>query len=564
MNGRKLITLVVGIFWGVLFASCRAEADPRPGSSPISVAPVQIQQTALTVRSSCTNQFQQHELNHITQNAYEPVDMYDSNGAGLAVNDLDNDGDLDLVLANLNGNNHIFWNDGGFNFRREALSHGSSRAVATLDVDNDGWLDIVFTTRVGSLSYWRNLGDTAVNDSHFESVSLPGVDEQAYAMAWGDLDRDGDLDLVTGSYDTALEKELRDSFMFGPGAGVFYYENIGGEFVSQRLAETAQALAIQLFDVNGDGRDDIIIGNDFDSVRDRVWLATDEGWTEAEPFANTTQNTMSFDAGDIDNDGRWELFAADMHPYATDEATTAAWEPLTEMMMHEPVPGDPQMMENILQVRNENGGFVNAAAAWNINYSGWSWSSKFGDLDQDGFVDLYIVNGMITADTFNHLPNFELVEENQVFRNDGVGSFVSMPDWSLNDTSSGRGMSMADLDNDGDLDIIINNLLSPAIILENQLCLGNSLLVDLRWPGSANPRAIGASAILHTSSGFHMRDIRVNSGYLSGDPSQLHFGFPTDSVPFTLMITWPDGNVSRIDDVQPNQKIILTREDTAD
>lgn len=89
-------------------------------------------------------------------------------------------------------------------------------------------------------------------------------------------------------------------------------------------------------------------------------------------------------------------------------------------------------------------------------------------------------------------------------------------------------MSMADLDNDGDLDIIINNLLAPATLLENQLCQGSSLLVDLRWPDTANPYAIGSIVTLKSSLGSHMRDVRVNSGYLSGDPNQLHFGFPAD------------------------------------
>ena len=210
-------------------------------------------------------------------------------------------------------------------------------------------------------------------------------------------------------------------------------------------------------------------------------------------------------------------------------------------------------------MRDATGAFTNEAANWGVTATGWSWSSKFGDLDQDGFLDLYSVNGMMTASTFSHLPGFELVEENQVLRNGGDGRFRPQPNWNLNQTAGGRGMSMADLDGDGDLDIIINNLLAPATILENQLCQGSGLLVDLRWPSTANPFAIGATVTLQTSAGFYMRDVRVNSGYLSGDPSQIHFGLPAGNRPFGLIITWPDGTISHIFDIQPNHKLIVTR-----
>ena len=524
---------------------------------------ITVDSVALKADRLCNGGFFPLYLDFMTTNQYEPVNMYDSNGAGVAANDLDQDGDIDLVFANLAGTNQIFWNNGLFRFSSTPFPHGSSRAVATVDVDGDSYLDIVFTTRVGSLLFWRNIHDGS--DFPFEQVPLNGIQEKAYAMNWADLDRDGDLDVVTGSYDTALDKELRDSFMMGEGAGVFVFENDGGNFTTQaRLAETSQALAIALMDVNNDGRDDILVGNDFDSVPDGYWVAaeTESGWEEAAPFTLTTQNTMSFDMGDVNNDGRFELFAADMHPYKFDDETNAAWAPAIEGMMGmmaDPSPDNPQRMENMLQTVDESGQFTNIAPDTGVAFSGWSWSSRFGDLDQDGFLDLYIVNGMITAETFSHMPNFELVEENQAFRNDGNGGFVAAPKWGLGATESGRGMTMADLDQDGDLDIIINNLLSQAVIYENRTCSGNSLQVLLQDSTSANTHAIGGRLILQTAAGQQIRQIDSVAGYLSAPPSQAHFGIPQTDEILSLTIEWPDGQTTVVEEITPNYQLTISR-----
>lgn len=515
--------------------------------------PVDVTAVAFAPEVACTDQFIAHELDHITTVAEEPVRMFDSNGAGLAVNDLDGDGDLDLVFANLRGNNAIFWNEGNFNFIKSELDHGQSRAVAMVDVDGNGLLDIVFTQRTGSLAYWHNAGERS-----FVQETLPGVQEYAYAMNWADLDGDGDLDLVTGSYDAGLEKELGSSFMLGNGGGVFYYENQEGTFVPTQLAAQAQALAIHLGDLNGDSLADILVGNDF-AMQDQAWLASETGWQPMQPFATTTHSTMSFTAGDIDNDGHAELFATDMKPYANDEATQNAWRPVMAMIPEHHEAGDPQVMENVLQSAAADGRFENRAAAFDLDATGWSWSAKFGDLDNDGFLDLYVVNGMIAADLFAHLPGGELVERNQAFHNERGKRFVPMPAWQLDAETSGRGMSMADLDNDGDLDAVVNNLLAPAQIFENQLCGGMGLEVDLLWRESANPYAVGAELVLHTSAGTFTRQVQVASGYLSGDPTRVHIGIPADATLNHLDIRWPDGEVSRLPHPPANQLLQIRR-----
>ncbi len=519
----------------------------------------------LSTPPHCSGRFVEHQLPHVTGTAFEQITYFASNGAGLAVGDLDNDGDEDFVLANLLGPNQIFWNEGDWRFQPQLLFDGSLRAVALVDVDGDDWLDVTATSRSGEVGIWYNAGRLD-SDVPFRPSQHPGrlrgVNGFAYALQWGDLDVDGDLDLVTGSYDAALEKQIgRRALEASNLAGIFVYTQEEEErFVPTRLAAHAQALALQLLDVNHDGRLDILVGNDFDT-RDAVFLATDTGgWQAAEPFAQTTFSTMSFDVDDIDNDGFWELFAADMHPYSQDPEILRQWQPVLQTMPA-PSPSDgPQVMANVLQDQRDDRDWADRAADWGVSYSGWSWSAQFGDLDQDGFLDLYIVNGMTARELFSHLPNDELIEENQAYRNDAGQRFVPAPEWQLNSTAGGRGMSLADLDGDGDLDVLINNLRSPAQMFENQLCTGQPLLVHLRHPGSGNTRALGSEVILHTSTGVYRRHVQAAGGYLSGRSTQLHFGLPHDSRIDALEVHWPDGVVSRIRgrDIQPYSRVQIT------
>ena len=512
----------------------------------------------------CTGSFAEHELPHVTGIAFERVTYFTSNGAGLAVGDLDNDGDEDFVLANLLGPNQIFWNEGNWQFRPQLLLDGSLRGLALVDVDGDGWLDITATSRSGILLYWRNSGGEEGSPpftSEQEPARLQGVDGFAYSLQWGDLDADGDLDLVTASYDASLEKQIGKRALDATDQnGVFVYKNENGRFWPSRLASRSQGLALQLQDLNGDRRIDILVGNDFD-VHDAVFLGQRDGsWLAAEPFSTTTFSTMSFDSGDIDNDGQLELFAADMHPYSEDPEIMRQWLPVMETMPP-PSPDDaPQVMANVLQ-EWQGDDWSDQAEAWRIPFSGWSWSAQFGDINQDGLLDLYVVNGMTAMEIFRHLPGDELVEENQAYRNVGGSRFTPAPEWKLNSTAGGRSMSMADFDGDGDLDVLINNLRSPSQMFENRLCSGQSLLVDLRQPDSGNTRALGAELLLHTSTGIYRRSVHAAGGYLSGRSARQHFGMPLESRIIALEVRWPDRALSLIDGraLQPGSLLTITR-----
>lgn len=504
----------------------------------------------------CSGGFVEHALPHTTTvPGGEQVRNFEANGSGLAINDLDGDGDLDVVLGNHAGLNTILWNEGGLEFRAEEMEVGDTRAVQIVDVDGDGRLDIVLTRTRTAPNLWRSEGDGAFSQAPLAHVSRP-----LYAINWGDLDGDGDLDLVGATYDAGLLEDFGTEFLMSGNAGAYYYQNDGGKFSEERLSSGAQALTLLLLDLDDDGRQDILVGNDF-AVFDEAWVRTEEGWQPWPPLETTSHSTMSYDAADVDNDGSLELFATDMKPYTDDPAVLAAWQPVLRALLSDTKPeGDPQVSENMLQARDKEGTLRNEAAGRGLDATGWSWSSKFGDLNQDGSVDLYVVNGMIELTTLGHLPDHELVEENQVLRNDGQGNFQPAPDWGLDSTQSGRGMSMADLDGDGDLDIVVNNLRGPARLYENQLCQGSSIQVDLYWPGSRNTRALGSTLILHTPEGSQVRQVKAASGYLSGDPARVHFGFSENVLPGWLEVRWPDGQVSVVEDLAAGTLLGITRE----
>jgi len=567
LHARK----AAGLLLAAICLGAPGVATPAIARVPVdSPVPVTIDKVPFEAAAPCTGAFIAHDLPHTTTTDDGVIRMFEGNGSGVAVGDLDNDGDHDVILGNLDGPNTLLWNQGGLTFTRVTFGDPNTRALSLVDVDADGVLDVVLTRNTGTLTYWRNTGEgqAAAGGAPFERRILAGVGRPAYVLNWADTDTDGDLDLATATYDAGMLTDLGNEYLLGGNGGVFAWENRDGKFRGTPLAKEAHALALIFFDADRNGLPDLLVGNDF-GLRDMAFLnrRNPEGgslWRLAEPFAQTTHSTMNLEIGDVHNDGRLEVFASDMKPYdPTDPQVAMDWAPMMATMPMHHDAYDPQVMENVLLVRDDSDMYYNISQAAGVDATGWSWSARFGDLDLDGALDLYVVNGFTEETLLGHLPNHELVEANQALRNDGTGDFEVAPEWELGSLRSGRGMVMADMDNDGDLDILVNNVRAPAALYENRLCVpafSSALRMRLQQPQVQNRNAIGAQIVVYTNNGRMTRTVVAGSAYLSAEAPEVHFGLGAGMRIERIEIRWPDGATSSLAPLDPGALYTVTRQ----
>lgn len=548
MAHQKLIPAVICA--SLLLIACSGAQTIIP-STPVAFIATKIAQLPFAIpETSCGTTFVRHELPHTTTGDSAGTYVYASNGSGLAVGDLNGDGFEDIIFGNIAGTATLYLNNGQMHFTPITTDVKDIRALAIVHTDGDGKPEVVATQR-----FRRPLiGDFKNGELIFHE--MPDVYSPFYSMNWHDLNGDGKLDVVFGTYDTEQLQHQGLIFNERGGGGVFIYYRDGTGYRPERLNSHADALAIAFPDINHDGISDILVGNDFNR-RDMAWLASPTGWQSVEPFSQTTENTMSLDVADVFNSGTNTIFATDMKPYNQDVKTMADWLPAMKKLSRPLTADDPQYPENTFQVW-QDGQWQDQAYNLQIDASGWSWSGKFGDLDNDGWQDLYIVNGMVAKDLLGYLPKNQIDEPDMLFVNN-AGKKFTRADWGLSDSGSGRAMTMVDLNNDGRLDVVINPMDGHAAIYENQRCAGNSIEIRLIQPDTSNLTAIGATVRLTAGDLHMMRDVREASGYLSGESSTIHFGIGSATSVNMVNITWPDGSISHIDNIPGNTLTTITR-----
>lgn len=544
----------ISLFLIIYLSGCSYQSTDTTANEHVSIEIID-----LNKRVCKSNAFDEIELDFILNLTDEHKENYYGLGSGLAVNDIDNDGLIDIFLANFDSKSSIFWNKGNLIFEKENFPLGNARSVNLVDYDGDGRLDLFITVFNATPVLYENKlinGKIIFKKTNFQFMKY------AFSSDWADVDMDGDLDIVVASYSKELFRNINLSKQEVNKYGVRILINNKDSFEEIQLNNQSEALVALFYDINDDGFPDVIVGNDFLQLGDFIYLCDDSGCQNKNILDVTATNTMSYDFGDIENDGDQDIFSSDMlfyEPELSDKIVKMHLKKnhtvINKARLSE---NSRQTDRNVLQINN-NMEFIEDAEERGVSATGWSWSSKFADINNDGFLDLYVVNGMVENQQVKDLIGKELIEENFMFINDGNGYFINNKFLGLNSTKGGRGMSFADLDNDGDLDIIINNVLSKASIFVNNECKNDFIEFELLQKGTENVYSIGGKVVLNTSLGILSRTVKISSGYLSGDSYRLHFGLGKNAIIYNAKVIWPDGKISNLSNLSKNNIIRIKR-----
>ncbi|WP_025762411.1 VCBS repeat-containing protein [Dyadobacter tibetensis] len=526
--------------------------------------------------------------------AYE----YFYNGGGVAVGDINNDGLEDLFLTSNMGENKLYLNLGNLKFK-DITKHASKElqgrkggwktGVSMADVNGDGLLDIYICysgkveeqLRKNQLFINLGVGDGVVKfEEQAEKYGLaaPSYSTQA---AFFDYDQDGDLDMFLLNHsvkkidnlELAKFRQQTDEL-----AGNKLFENRNNHFVNvTELAGIKQfpltfGLGLAIADVNQDGWQDIYVTNDYNEP-DYLYINQKNGTFEDVSktyFRHMAQFSMGVDIADYNNDGLPDLISLDMLPEDNRrqkllqlQENYEAFELMTKQDLHR------QYMRNMLQLNNGNGTFSEIAQLAGVSNTDWSWSPLLADFDNDGYKDLFVSNGyyrdytnkdflrywgdykirkaidrepMKLMDLVQAMPSTRIA--NYIFKNNRDLTFSNQQqEWGLTHQAVSAGAVYADLDNDGDLDLIINNINEEVFLYENQQNVnGNQgfMQVVLKQ-NQGNTNCIGAKVSVYSRGLTQYQEVNPSRGYLSSMSSRLHFGlgagqFPVDSV----VVIWPD------------------------
>lgn len=505
-------------------------------------------------------------------------------GAGGAVGDYNNDGYLDLYVTNsLSGHdNKLYKNNGDFTFSPVGPESGVitlndddnfSMMALFADIDNDGWKDL-FVARFGKSLLFRNNGDGTFEDIT-DRIEQPTPRNYVAAVAT-DYDRDGDLDLYLGAYfpDVNLTdlagvsedtKLLHDDWETARNGGTnVLLENVGdGRFVDKSeaagLTDTGWTLAIGTGDIDKDGWADFYMANDFGP--DKIYRNNGDGtFEDASQIAIgiDTKKGMNAEFGDYDNDGWLDIYVTN----------------ITEPFLREC---------NMLWRNNGDFTFTDVSIVTNTCDTYWGWAGKFIDYDNDGQLDLYVLNGFISgnekdytdilmplvldsdldlSDTMNWPPlgemSFSGYEPSFLFHNEGGHTFSEVAEEEgVANNKDGRGLLLADFDNDGDEDMVVLNANQDAIVYQNNIG-SRQAWVQLELEGVESTRdAIGTRVTFYSADGLRYRETNAGNGFEGQSTPIVHAGFGSLEVVDQVVVEWTSGKKQTFDQVKTNMRYKL-------
>jgi hypothetical protein len=544
--------------------------------------------------------------------------LYYYNGGGVAAGDVDGDGLPDLYFTSNLGPDRLYRNTGHFHFEditeRAGVRGppGWTSGVAMADVNGDGRLDIYVSAVDYLHMHGRNVlyinnGDGTFTDRTKEyGVEFVGYSTQA---AFFDYDGDGDLDMYLLNNSTHTERAASRSTtrtVRNAKAGDLLFRNDGGHFtdVSERAGiyggVEGYGLGVVASDVNLDGCLDLYVANDFQE-NDFLYINNCDGtFTEsiARATGHTSRFSMGVDAADFNNDDRPDIVVLDMLPEREDILNTSAGaEDYNVFNLRLKAGYHPQYARNTLQL---NRGLVGGTVRFSeigylagVHASDWSWAPLFADLDDDGYKDLFVTSGIyhrpndldyihyvgheavqaslaagITAENLTPLlekmPHIPIA--NHAYRNNGDLTFTNMADqWGLGQPGFSNGAAYVDLDNDGALDLVVNNLNAPAAIYRGRAraITGNHFLqVMLRGTG-ANTAGIGAKVMIAHQGMRQLLEQMPTRGFQSSVDPRLHFGLGQSQRVDSLIVVWPDRRYQVLTDVAADQLVTLSQQDAA-
>ncbi len=534
---------------------------------------------------------------------------YIYNGGGVAIGDINNDGLQDIYFTGSMVGSHLYLNKGNFEFEEIAKEAGVfaeglwNTGTTMVDINADGYLDI-YVCRSAAKDEFKRKNLLFVNNGNLtftEKAAEYGIDDPGYSSqgTFFDYDKDGDLDLYVVNHSIQeyasfrnLSKSLKTKR--NPYFEDHFYINKNGEFLisNDEVGLVSNVLGFGLSasvsDVNNDSWPDIYISNDFNE-QDYLYINNQDGtFTESlsDFIGHTSHFSMGSDIADINNDGYPEIMTLDMLPESNYRQKMVSgpdnydkFQFLVNSGFHH------QSMRNMMHLNNQGQSFSEIGQLSGIHSTDWSWAPLWADLDNDGYKDLFISNGVkrdytnmdfmnyavqqkmeeskVGAETAinNLLQNIpSSIEENYTYKNlDGFSFMKVNKQWGLDQETLSNGAAYADLDNDGDLDLIVNNTDERAFIYRNNgelLAKNNFLKVSLKGIGN-NSYGIGAKVTVETEHKSLSQEMMPTRGFQSSVDYNLLFGLGQETQIKSVSVLWPNNQNQTLLNVGINQKILI-------